>query len=168
MAASETDPVRSETRERITLHPSVRAWNGPPEHRSERVLVVDDDAGIRWLVRRILDEAGYAVVMACDGAAALRAAELAVADPRFAIHLVLTDLDMPGVNGFEVGRRLAAWQPALPVIYMSGTTYGLSHRARLLADAHFLQKPFLPQALLYKISLALRAAPHAASVPGTY
>ena len=167
MATSGPDPTRPDAWQRVTLDQSLRAWNVPGERRSACVLVVDDDAGIRWLVRRILVEAGYAVVMACDGTAALRATDLAVTDSRCAIHLVVTDLDMPGTDGFEVGRRLATCLPALPVIYMSGTTYGLAHRVRLPADAHFLQKPFLPQALLCKVSLALLDVPRSASLPGT-
>ena len=129
---------------------------------SVRVLVVDDDPGIRRLVRRILDEAGgYAVITACDGTAALRATSAAMTDPACAIHLVLTDLDMPGGDGCELGRRLAARWPALPVIYMSGTTHGFARRARLSEDEHFVEKPFRPQTLLLKVCLVLRLAAQA-------
>jgi DNA-binding NtrC family response regulator len=121
-----------------------------------RILVVDDDDGIRWLVRRILEEAGYAVVTACGGVAALGAARSAMTDRPGAIHLVLTDLDMPGGEGCELGRQLAARWPALPVIYMSGTTYGFARRARLSEHEHFIEKPFPAEALLGKISLVLR------------
>lgn len=133
---------------------------------SIRVLVVDDDDGIRWLVRRILEEEGYVVVSACDGATALHTASSAMTDPRLVIHLVLTDIDMPGDDGAELGHQLAARWPMLPVIYMSGTTHGLRRRAQLSEHAHFIEKPFPAKTLLSKVgvvlSLAAQALPPAA------
>jgi two-component system cell cycle sensor histidine kinase/response regulator CckA len=130
-----------------------------PTNPSVRVLVVDDNLAIQWLIRRILDEAkGYTVVTACDGAAALRAADSAMTDEGRTIHLVLTDLDMPGIDGRELGRQLAARWPTLPVVYMSGTTIGLRLRARLSAHEHFLAKPFSAETLLRKLGLVLGLA----------
>ena len=158
MAALETESSRSDPRQPADLQSSLGAWSSRREHRPVRVLVVDDDSGIRWLVRRILEAAGYGVLMASDGAAAIRAAELAMTDSRCAIHLVLTDLDMPGLDGFEVGRRLATWRPPIPIIYMFGTTYGLSHRGRLSPSEHFIQKPFSAHTLLREVALVLPMA----------
>jgi CheY-like chemotaxis protein len=154
----ETEWSRPDPRQPADLHSSLGAWSSRREHYPVRVLVVDDDSGIRWLVRRILESAGYGVLMACDGAAAIRAIELAMMDSRCAIHLVVTDLDMPGLDGFEVGRRLAARRPPIPVIYMSGTTYGLSHRGRLSPDEHFIEKPFAAHTLLREVAIMLPMA----------
>ena len=131
-----------------------------PTNPSVRILLVDDNEGIRWLVGRILDEAtGYTVVTACDAAAALRATDFsAMTDDRRTIHLVLTDLDMPGVGGLTLGRQLAARWPFLPIVYMSGTTHGLGLRTRLSDHDHFLMKPFHAETLLLMIRHALGRA----------
>jgi CheY-like chemotaxis protein len=165
MAAFEAEASGSDPERLPDFHSALRAWSGRQGQRGVRILVVDDDAGIRWLVHRILEAAGYRVMIAAEGAAALRAAESGLLDSRCAIHLVLTDLDMPVLDGFEVGRRLAAWRPPVPVIYMSGTTYGLSHRARLPPDAHLIEKPFSAHALLREISLVLPTAAAASRSP---
>jgi DNA-binding response OmpR family regulator len=121
-------------------------------------LVVDDEDGIRQLTRRILEAGGYAVTTAGDGAAALLATRAAMAEASSAIHLVLADLDMPGGDGCELGRELAARWPALPVVYMSGATYGHGRRARLAAQEHFIEKPFPAERLLLKIHVVLYQA----------
>jgi two-component system, cell cycle sensor histidine kinase and response regulator CckA len=130
-----------------------------PTNALVRVLVVDDNHAIQWLVGRILNEAkGYTVVTACDGAAALRATESSMTDGGRTIHLVLTDLDMPGGGGWELGRQLAARWPVLPVVYMSGTTHGLRLQAQLSDHDQFLMKPFLAETLLLKLRHALDLA----------
>jgi CheY-like chemotaxis protein len=166
MAAYEAGSSRSDPHQPAGLDPSPLTRSGRRESRRARILVVDDDEGIRWLVRRILEGANYGVVLAGDGAAALRAADLAARDSRCAIHLVLTDLDMPGLDGFEVGRRLTARRSPIPVIYMSGTTYGLSHRSRLSQGEHFIEKPFSAHTLLREVSRScvLSAQPLAGSI----
>lgn len=162
MAVFEVGPSGSVPQPSALVQSPLRVWNGRPAHCPARILVVDDDAGIRWLVRRILEAANYGVITACDGAAALRAADLAARDSRCAIHLALTDLDMPGMDGFEVGSRLVSRRPPIPVVYMSGTTYGLSHRGRLSQGAPFIEKPFTARLLLREVS---RSCSPAAAVP---
>jgi two-component system, cell cycle response regulator CpdR len=78
-----------------------------------------------------------------------------MSQPASAVHLVLTDIDMPGSDGYTLGRQLALTWPALPVIYMSGTTHGLARRARLVPTEHFIEKPFSASDLLRKIDLLL-------------
>jgi CheY-like chemotaxis protein len=86
--------------------PAATSQTPAPTNPSVRVLIVDDNEAIRWLVGRILDEAkGYTVVTACDPAAALRASDSAMTDDRRTIHLVLTDLDIPGGGGWALGRQ---------------------------------------------------------------
>jgi two-component system, cell cycle sensor histidine kinase and response regulator CckA len=125
-------------------------------HPLARILIADDDEAMRRLARRILERGGYEVVTASDGAAALCATHSAMAQPASAIHLVLTDIDMPGGDGYALGRQLAVTWPVLPVIYMSGTTHGLARRARLVASEHFLEKPFSADRLLLTIQLVLQ------------
>jgi CheY-like chemotaxis protein len=123
---------------------------------------VDDDEAIRQLTRRILEGHGYHVLISSDGAAALGAARLAMMQPGSTIHLVLTDIDMPGMDGYALGRQVALAWPALPVVYMSGTTHGLAGRAPLGSWEHFIAKPFSAGELLPKLHLVLRLAADAA------
>jgi signal transduction histidine kinase len=116
-----------------------------------RVLVVEDEPGVRELALRILQEAGYEVTAAEDGHAALRALNGESPTP----DLVLTDLLMPRMNGRQLGEALEAMYPGLPVIYMSGDTGENIVPRRLVPDgAPFLRKPFTPAQLLKIISAA--------------
>jgi signal transduction histidine kinase len=116
-----------------------------------RVLVVEDEPGVRGLALRILQEAGYEVTAAEDGRAALRALDGESPAP----DLVLTDLLMPRMNGRQLADALEARYPGLPVIYMSGDTGENIVPRRLVPDgAPFLRKPFTPAQLLKIISAA--------------
>lgn len=114
------------------------------------VLLVDDDDLLRRLMGRLLQEAGYGVVEASDGAQALSL----LAGDCGPIDIVITDVVMPGVDGRELGRRLADQYPALPVIYLSG--HEAWHRGAPSASVPFLRKPFPPDALLAKVEETLR------------
>src|SRR6185436_14413579 len=81
-----------------------------------RVLVVDDEPFIRRLTARVLTEAGYDVVTASDGLEA----QSIVGEHDSGIDLVLTDIQMPNVDGLQLGRALSVLHPDMPVIYMSG------------------------------------------------
>ena len=130
-----------------------------------RILIVDDDEAMRRLARRMLEGWGYEVLTAADGAAALRATRSAMVQPGRAIHLVLTDIEMPGGDGYALGRQLAVRWPALPVVYMSGTTHGLARRAQLVAPKHFIEKPFSADRLQLTIGLVLQ--PSVLGLPAT-
>jgi two-component system cell cycle response regulator CpdR len=121
-----------------------------------RILVVDDDETIRRLVRRLLEGHGFDVLTSGDGAAALAATRVAMTAPGKPIDVVLTDIDMPGMNGYELGRRLALTWPALPVVYMSGTRRGLAGGVPLETWDHFIAKPFSASSLLPKLHFVLR------------
>ena len=136
--------------------PAFPASSRPQTPSIARILIVDDDAAVRRLARRILEGGGYAVVTATDGVAALCAARAALVRPGGTIHLVLTDIDMPGGDGYGLGRQLAITWPELPVIYMSGTTHGLARRAQLASSEHFIEKPFSANHLRHTIGLVLR------------
>ena len=129
-----------------------------PPGSTTRILVVDDEDVIRDLTRRILEDHGYHVLTSRDGPAALDVARLAMMEPRHTVHLVLTDIDMPGMNGYALGRLLALTWPDLPIVYMSGTTVGLAGRESLGGAEHFITKPFSDGELLTTVRVALRAA----------
>jgi two-component system, cell cycle sensor histidine kinase and response regulator CckA len=125
--------------------------------RTPTILVVDDEDIVRALVTRALREAGYRVVQAEHGAAALALLESGCE----AIHLVISDLVMPGVGGREVARWVQVHCPALPVLFISGypRTYLEAHD---LYDAAIplLRKPFLPSRLLEAVQELLPDAPN--------
>ena len=97
-------------------------------------LVVDDESMVRMLVRRMLEPDLCAVVEADNGEAALRLIELG----QPAIDVVLTDLVMPGIDGFDIVQVLARHRPELPVVCMSG--FAAASRERLTVP--FVPKPF--------------------------
>jgi two-component system, cell cycle sensor histidine kinase and response regulator CckA len=115
------------------------------------VLLAEDEPAVRQLARRVLARAGYTVLEAEDGVAAL---ETARSDPR--VDLLLTDLIMPRMGGRELARQLRADRPGLRVLYMSG--YADSDRELELSSTEaFLEKPFNPMALAAKVDELLRA-----------
>lgn len=114
----------------------------------ETILVVDDEAQVRGLARDILLGAGYQVLEAEDGEQALRVAE----EHPGAIHVLLTDVMMPGINGRELADRLLAARPDTKPIFMSGRAAEVITDAGVLipVDA-FLAKPFTVERLLNKV-----------------
>lgn len=101
------------------------------------ILVVDDDSQVRATIRRALVELGYEVGEAADGEsalAALRAAERPA--------LVILDYVMPGMDGAEVAREIAAIDPDLPVIFSTGHAALRALRAAAGEDVPILEKPF--------------------------
>jgi nitrogen-specific signal transduction histidine kinase/CheY-like chemotaxis protein len=114
---------------------------------SETVLVVEDEEGIRDLVREVLALNGYTVIAAGDAREALRMAT----GHRGRIDLLLTDVVMPGMSGRELVGHLRSIRPDTKILYMSGyTADGVLRQDILDAEASFLQKPFTPDGLLAK------------------
>jgi two-component system, cell cycle sensor histidine kinase and response regulator CckA len=114
----------------------------------ETVLVVEDDPGIQNAVRRILDAAGYTVLVATTP---MEAMELA-ADRQTAIHVLLTDIGLLGVTGPQLARLLVANRPGLRVLYISGQSEAHSLApGRVGPGAAFLRKPFSMEALLQEL-----------------
>ncbi len=115
---------------------------------SETILVVEDEEAVRSLSRRALEASGYTVLAAADGPDAVRLLERY----RGPIHLVLTDVIMPGMNGRELAQRLVQRRPGLRVLYMSGYPGdAIVHRGALEPGTAFLQKPFMPEDLARKV-----------------
>jgi hypothetical protein len=122
------------------------------------ILVVDDEEGVRHLLRRQLDAAGHTVIEAASAPEALGLVRLHAAQ----IGLVLADVVMPAMNGTELAAQLAIEFPRLPVVLMSA--YAPAGLARVgLGDAivPVLRKPFDPTLLLDLVRTAV-ARPHAA------
>jgi len=120
----------------------------PVEGGQETILVVEDEPAIRSVIRRLLGMSAYTVLDAGTPAEAL---ELA-GSSEHAIDLLLTDVVLPGMSGWELAERLQARRPGLAVLYMSGyADDAVVHQGRLDPDTAFLQKPFAPDALLRRI-----------------
>jgi len=138
-------PVAREGVAAATPHPlsSPRALGG-----DGRIVVVEDEDAVRRMSLRILERAGYAVVTFAHPEEALKA----FGDPKWEVHLLLTDVRMPGMHGSELADRVREGRPRLPVIYMSGypEEVAIAERIRSPAAA-FLAKPFTPEALLNAI-----------------
>ena len=131
----------------------------PPESAaaggSHTILLAEDDDGVRRIAGTVLASRGYTVIPARDGDEALEVASRH-AGP---IHLLLTDLVMPGLNGCELAARLSGWRPDIRVLYMSGYTENVLSRAGFENSLALLPKPFLPADLLRRVSDALETAP---------
>jgi hypothetical protein len=119
---------------------------------SETILLVDDEEGVRKLVYAVLKSNGYDVMEASNGAAALATYE----KNGHKVDLVLTDVVMPQMTGFELGRRLAERAPGLKILYMSGYRDNAIQAAGEAPRA-FLHKPFTPDVLLAKVREVLDA-----------
>jgi PAS domain S-box-containing protein len=136
---------------------------GPPatSRGSETVLLVEDAEPLRKLAHMFLRDSGYKVLTAAEGTEALAAAR-SHAGP---IHLLLTDVVMPGMNGRVLAERLAPLQPGMKVLYMSGYTDSfIAGHGVLEAGTHLLHKPFTEDVLTRKVREVLDSTA-SASVP---
>lgn len=116
---------------------------------------MEDEAEVRGLAREALATKGYTVLEAANGREAIGLAA-AEAGP---IHLLVTDVVMPGLNGRQVATRLKASHPEARVLYMSGyTDDAIVHHGVLDPGTEFLPKPFTPDALARKVRAVLDAA----------
>ena len=118
---------------------------------SERyvVLLADDDPLVRDVVRAILTQAGYEVLNAVDGEQALELSR----SYDGSIHVLLTDVKMPRMDGVQLSHLVAQERPGIKVLVMSGKTSG--ELTALSENVHFLRKPFLPKTLRERLSAML-------------
>ena len=124
------------------------------EGGTETIMVVEDDDGVRELVRLMLEANGYEVLTAHD---ADEAARVCTERP-CAVDLLLTDVMMPDVNGRVLAERLGALAPAMRILFMSGYSDEAVHRHGVLGDnAAFLEKPFTERTLARKVREVLDA-----------
>jgi two-component system nitrogen regulation response regulator NtrX len=119
----------------------------------KRILIVDDDAQIRTLLRTVLESRGYVVWHASDGVEAAGLMQTETPD------LVVTDIFMPEADGFEVLAAIKKAHPDMPVIVVSGSqitpNVDFLHLAGRLGAYSVLHKPFRPQELIDAVERAL-------------
>jgi two-component system, cell cycle sensor histidine kinase and response regulator CckA len=143
-------PRQSNLHRNASVHSLATSEFPPPARMSEpakTLLVVDDDAMVRNLETQILRLQGYTVLEAESAAEALRVAASTVA-----IHLLITDLMMPEVDGLELTRRFRVVHPKTPVLMVSGSLPLLRARSEPDLDRFdFLAKPFQFNELLHKV-----------------
>jgi CheY-like chemotaxis protein len=114
----------------------------------ETILIVEDEDAVRKLAVRVLKKQGYKVLEAPDGGKAFMLCE-AYKEP---IHLILTDVVMPGMSGSKLADRLKAIHPEAKTLYMSGyTDNAILHHGILESGTNFIQKPFTVESLPRKV-----------------
>ena len=127
---------------------------GPLLRGVETVLLVEDEASLRELLREALEANGYSVLVAREGAEALRIAEAHAG----AIQIIVTDVVMPGMIGPKIVELVAQTRPTMKVLYISGYSDESVVRHGLVGPGRaFLSKPFGPEVLLRRVREALDA-----------
>jgi two-component system, cell cycle sensor histidine kinase and response regulator CckA len=136
---------------RVTEAAAPAAQNSTPPisvRGSQTILLVEDEELVRHLVQKVLKANGYTVLVAASGADAERVA----GEHEGSIHLLMTDVVLPGINGRQVAERLTVERPGIKVLYLSGYTDDAIVRHGVLeAGVAFLQKPFTPMVLARKV-----------------
>jgi two-component system cell cycle sensor histidine kinase/response regulator CckA len=110
---------------------------------NETILLVEDESGLRSVLARALAAGGYAVLQAENGARALEVADAHKAP----IHLVISDVDMPDMNGPELLKKLRGWYPRLRFLFISGRLQPASSDVTYDGRTAFLPKPFSMETL---------------------
>jgi PAS domain S-box-containing protein len=121
---------------------------------SETVLLVEDAQSVRIVIRDYLESGGYIVLEAETSGQALEFAQ----KHQGPIHLLLTDVVMPGMGGVELAREIRSIRPDIKVLYMSGYAPGAAGSEGLEESTLFLQKPFTPEELLRSVRRVLGKA----------
>jgi two-component system cell cycle sensor histidine kinase/response regulator CckA len=128
-----------------------------PKRGSETILLAEDAEVLRRLLREILVQNGYTVLLAGNGEEALRRSR----EHPGPIHLLVTDMVMPQMSGRELASRLVPQRPETKVLYMSGyTEEAIATHGVLDAGTAFLEKPFSPDSLARKVREILDAGRH--------
>jgi PAS domain S-box-containing protein len=145
-------PAESGAPEALTPTPDPRSVAGG----SETILVVEDDDRVRNIVTRVLRDAGYHVLVASSGEAALALAGSEGAP----IHLLITDVVMPGMNGRQLADRLAQAHPETRTLFSSGYTENIiAHHGVLERGIEFMSKPYTIDLLTRRVREVLDRAP---------
>ncbi len=136
----------------VPAHAKPVPSDGPPAHGTETILLVEDDDGVRELLAESIARYGYRV-LASPGGEDAQALLLRHEGP---IHLMLTDVVMPGINGPELYEQLAPQRPDMRVLFMSGYTDLTVLQANLISErSSFIAKPFTHSDLARKIRRVL-------------
>ncbi len=134
---------------KLGMAPEARTEALPPRREGLTILLAEDDALMRRLTRKMLEEHGYKVLEAVDGESAL---EVVRSEP---IDLILTDVVMKGMNGPELVLRLMDSHPSMKVVYMSGYTGELIANQGVEGSIRLLEKPFTRADLLKTVDAVL-------------
>jgi CheY-like chemotaxis protein len=122
---------------------------------TETILLVEDEEHLRALAREFLEQRGYRVLEARNGAEALEVAGCHLGP----IHMLVTDIVMPGMRGRELAEKLSASRPQMRVLFVSGYTDGsMVENGELGPGSAFLEKPFSSDALARKVRQVLNGA----------
>ena len=125
----------------------------PQSSFSYRILIVDDEPTIRVVGKMLLETRGYEVITAGDGFEALLALKRSLPD------IIISDLSMPNMNGFEFLSVVRRRFPTIPVIVISGEFTELSRPESVLTDAYFAKGQYTPEALFNRIVELLQELP---------
>ena len=138
--------------------PAKNVARGETLRGSETVLLLEDDEVVRRLIADVLEMNGYRVLTATNGSEALLVSER----HKGPIHLLMTDVVMPGMSGREAAERLGKSRPKMKVLYMSGyTDEAIVHHGVLDPGVAFLEKPFTPDEVARKVREVLDSSfPH--------
>jgi two-component system cell cycle sensor histidine kinase/response regulator CckA len=123
-----------------------------PAQNAAAVLVVDDDYQVRQVIREVLEEGGYTVLVARDANDALAVLEAA----ENAIDLAVVDFNLPGIDGRHLATRINAVSPATRILYVSGQPRDTLSDYGLIQDSWFLEKPFTHAQLLSRAAERLQ------------
>jgi PAS domain S-box-containing protein len=124
-------------------------------HGTETILVVEDQADVRRLAVSALQRYGYIVHAAANAEEAIRFCD----EHHGALHLVLTDVVMPGKSGYDLASTIAQVRPDVRIVFMSGyTDNAITHQGVLDEGIAYIQKPFTPQTLAEKIRQILESS----------
>jgi PAS domain S-box-containing protein len=141
-------PRFSATGEALATQPALAAEADQPSPGHETILLVEDEENLRRLARQYLENQGYNVIDAPDGSTAIQISQA----HKSPIHLLLTDVIMPGMNGRELANKVSPTRPEMRVLYMSGYTENhIGHNGTLDEGITLLQKPFTLPALKAKV-----------------
>ncbi len=123
-----------------------------PQGGSETILLVEDDAGVRALIRTVLEGHGYRVLIATNGQEGLEAFQAHAAE----IDLIISDIFMPKMSGDEMYERIRQQDPTARFLFISGYIEEATYQALILrGGVDYIQKPFRPVDLLIKVRQVL-------------
>ena len=135
------------------VEPTVTSEEPAPQAGSETILLVEDEDVVRDLTRRVLERQGYTVLACADGIEAVALAEL---DDR-PIDLLLTDVVMPGMRGYDVAKKVAGTRPEIKILYMSGYAEEALVGRPAFAGNALIEKPFAVDALARRVRETLES-----------
>lgn len=145
-----------------TRHVEEKRTTEPPSHGYETILLVEDEPAILNMAASILEMGGYTVMAAHTPNEALRLAS----EYTGRIHMIMTDVIMPEMNGGDLVKRLLLLYPHMKSLFMSGYTADvIAHHGVLDKGVNFIQKPFLMQDLLVKVRTVLDSGPNGEQPP---